>query len=315
LKKKRNGRPRRPGGPPIPVIPALFVLVSLSFSCAGLSPAAPDIPPQQAAVPEAFVPRWLPFTRGIDYLEAVILDPQLELWALRVDLTDPSLRIVVSGASGSSLPPGSVLSLKTTTFVERYHCAAGINTTPFDPSSAREGEERSITGISVSEGTVVSLPRPPYDALVFYADNGRPSGRPVIVNQADIGDLRSVRNAAGGFYRVLENGEIPEAAKRKTLRASRSAAGLSAGGETLYLLVIDGRRPGSAGATETELGVILRRLGASGGINFDGGGSTALALRYPDGRVRAVNTPIHGGIPGRERGVAACLGIRVPSIP
>jgi exopolysaccharide biosynthesis protein len=79
--------------------------------------------------------------------------------------------------------------------------------------------------------------------------------------------------------------------------------------------VIDGRRSGSAGATEAELGVILRRLGAVEGINFDGGGSTALALRYPDGRVRAVNTPVHGGIPGQERGVAACLGIRVLSMP
>jgi hypothetical protein len=253
--------------------------------------------------------------RGVDYLEAAVLDPRLRLWALRVDLTDPSLRIVINDASDASLPEGSVLSLTTTGFVERYHCAAGINTTPFEPSSAREGEERTVVGISVSEGTVVSLPRPPYDALVFYADGAGPSGRPAIVNQAHIGDLRSVRNAAGGFYRVLENGLIPEKIKAKTARYPRSAAGLSGDGETLYLLVIDGRRSGSVGATEAELGVILRQLGAAGGINFDGGGSTTLALRYPDGRVRAVNTPVHGGIPGRERGVAACLGIRVLSIP
>ena len=298
-------------------MPVLAFLVPLFLSCAGLSPVAgvPEITPRRAAVPEALVPQWLPFARGIGYLEAAVLNPRLELRALRVDLTDPSLRVVINDASESSLPPGSVLSLKTTTFVERYRCVAGINTTPFDPSSAREGERRSIVGISVSEGRVVSLPRPPYDALVFYADERRPSGRPAIVNQADIGDLRSLWNAAGGFYRVLEGGLVPEAAKRKTLRYPRSAAGLSAGGETLYLLVIDGRRSGSAGATEAELGVILRRLGATEGINFDGGGSTVLALRYPDGRVRAVNTPVHGGVPGRERGVAACLGIRVLSIP
>jgi hypothetical protein len=245
----------------------------------------------------------------------VISDPPLELRALRVDLTDPALRIVINGAAGSPFPPGRVPSLKTTTFVERYHCVAGINTTPFHPSSAREGEERTLVGIHVAEGRVVSLPRPPYDALVFYAGGPHPSGRPAIVPQGDIGDLDALRNAAGGFYRVLENGRVPEAARRKLPRYPRSAAGLSAGGETLYLLVIDGRRPGSAGATEGELGVILRRLGASEGINFDGGGSAAMALRYPDGRVRAANTPVHGGIPGRERGVAACLGIRVCSLP
>jgi hypothetical protein len=295
----------------------LCILVPFCFSCAGLSPvtAAPETLPQRAAVPEELVPRWLPFCRGVDYLEAAIRNPRLELWALKVDLTDPSLRIVVNDAAGSSLPRGSILSLTTTGFVERYHCVAGINANPFDPSSEREGEERSIVGISVSEGTVVSLPRPPYDALVFYADGDRPSGRPAIVNQARVGDLGSVRNAVGGFYRVLEGGAVPEAAKKKTARYPRSAAGLSGDGKTLYLLVIDGRRSGSVGATETELGVILQRLGASEGLNFDGGGSTALALRYPGGRVRAVNTPVHGGVPGRERGVAVCLGIRVLSIP
>jgi exopolysaccharide biosynthesis protein len=64
------------------------------------------------------------------------------------------------------------------------------------------------------------------------------------------------------------------------------------------------------GATEEEVGVILTRLGADDGLNFDGGGSTALVLRYPDGKIRPVNTPIHGMIPGKERAVATCLGIR-----
>jgi hypothetical protein len=55
--------------------------------------------------------------------------------------------------------------------------------------------------------------------------------------------------------------------------------------------------------------MVLRALGAGEGINLDGGGSTALALRYPDGKVRVANIPIHGGIPGTERAVAGCLGI------
>ena len=53
------------------------------------------------------------------------------------------------------------------------------------------------------------------------------------------------------------------------------------------------------GATEEEIGIILKRLGACDGLNFDGGGSTALVLRYPDGKARPVNTPIHGLVPGK----------------
>ena len=121
----------------------------------------------------------------------------------------------------------------------------------------------------------------------------------------------------GGFWIVLQNGELPERlgseldAAGQGPRHPRSAAGLSADGRTLFLLAVDGRRPGSIGATEAELGMILRQLGASGGLGFDGGGSTALVLRRGDGAVRALNTPMHKHIPGWERGVASCLGIRI----
>jgi hypothetical protein len=93
-------------------------------------------------------------------------------------------------------------------------------------------------------------------------------------------------------------------------RHPRSAAGLSEDGKTLYLLVIDGRRLSSVGATEEELAMILKQLGAWNGLNLDGGGSSVLALRFPDGKVRAVNTPIHNRIPGMQRGVATCLGLK-----
>jgi hypothetical protein len=74
----------------------------------------------------------------------------------------------------------------------------------------------------------------------------------------------------------------------------------------------------SAGVTEAELALILERLGAYDGLNFDGGGSTALVLRSlrpedgnPYGRPMPVNVPIHKQIPGWQRAVANCLGIRV----
>ncbi|MDR1863387.1 MAG: phosphodiester glycosidase family protein [Treponema sp.] len=140
-----------------------------------------------------------------------------------------------------------------------------------------------------------------FDAVVFYRD-----GRAAVVSQGQIGDLSAVENAAGGFHRVLRQGvPVPAGGPRHP----RSAAGLSADGRTLYLLCVDGRRPGSAGATEAELGLLLKRLGAFDGLNFDGGGSSALALRFKDGKVRNVNIPVHGGIPGRERAVAICLGL------
>jgi exopolysaccharide biosynthesis protein len=245
-----------------------------------------------------------------------VLKPRLEFRALRVNLEDPRLRIVVGagtvessqGASqkASQDTPGRVSSVYVRNFVESHDCVAGINANPFDPVSAKEGESRLVVGIAVSDGLVLAPPRLEYDALVFYRD-----GRAVIIGQGEIEDLTLIENAAGGFRMVLRRGVPASSTRENPPRHPRSAAGLSSGGRTLYLLCVDGRRPGSAGATEAELGLLLQRLGAFDGLNFDGGGSSALALRFSDGKVRNLNIPVHGGIPGRERAVAICLGVGV----
>jgi len=134
-------------------------------------------------------------------------------------------------------------------------------------------------------------------------------GHAAIEAQSGIKDFDSIENAVGGFYRILYSGELVPRVLNLSDRHPRSAAGISPDGKFLYLLVIDGRQIKSAGCTEAETALLLRALGSAEAINFDGGGSSALALLYPDGKVRVVNTPIHKLIPGRERAVAGCLGI------
>jgi hypothetical protein len=292
----------------------LTFLSLLLLSCGSLSPlsGSSEAIPQPFSSPKAIVPQWQPFaadlTPGLDYFAGSVQNPKLKLWALRVDLTAPSLRFVVSEKEpvNGLIRDAMIPSTKITSFARGHNCLVGINTNPFSPVTGQEGEERTIIGITISDGTLVAPPHPAYDALVFYRD-----GRTALVKQAALGDLSAIQNAVGGFSIVLQGGDLPDRLKmgQKEPRHPRSAAGLSADGRTLYLLVIDGRRLGSIGATESEIALILKQLGASDGLNFDGGGSTALALRYPDGKIRAVNTPIHGAIPGRERGVATCLGI------
>jgi exopolysaccharide biosynthesis protein len=240
----------------------------------------------------------------------------MEFNALRVDLSHPGLRILTAGGGGglaSRAADGRFLSVKVSTFVRGNNLTAGINALPFDPVSGREGEPRTNMGIVITDGVMVSPPHARFDALVFYAD-----GSAAITSQSAIQSAEHIDNAVGGFYRILEGGELVprvlDAKARRQGRHPRSAAGISPDGRYLYLLVIDGRRPGSVGGTEAETALLLRALGAGEGINFDGGGSSALALRYPNGKVRAANTPVHGHIPGRERAVAGCLGINAHGI-
>jgi hypothetical protein len=285
-----------------------FVVPPLFFSCTSLSPLtlSRESPGEAAAIGE-LVPLWQPLEAGspVEYFAGKIREPKIEFRALRANLSEDSLQILVGGGGAENSPSmGEVPSTYVRSFVENRLCLGGINANPFDPVSAKEGERRTIVGIAVSGGILLAPPHPAYDALVFYRDRGA-----AIVPQGEIGDLASVENAVGGFHIVLRRGELPQGPTADSPRHPRSAAGLSADGGTLYLLCVDGRRPGSAGATEAELGLLLRQLGAFEGLNFDGGGSSALALRYSDGKVRNVNTPVHGGIPGRERAVAICLGL------
>ncbi|MDR0556354.1 MAG: phosphodiester glycosidase family protein [Treponema sp.] len=270
------------------------------FSC--LTPRS-----QIAGFLDGFIPQWQPLEQGIDILAGVVSRPKLRFWAARIDTSNPSLEIVISPkeAVDGGFEPNVVPASSVSRFVERFDCIVGVNTAPFYPVSETEAEMRNIVGLTVSNGVVVSAPAAIYDALVFYAD-----GAMAIENQGAIREGSSIWNAAGGFYAILKDGALTERAvsEQGEKRHPRSAAGIN--GAVLYLLVIDGRRLASAGATEAETARILQKLGAVDAINFDGGGSTALALRSQDRGVFVANTPVHGLIPGVERAVASCLGVR-----
>jgi hypothetical protein len=114
--------------------------------------------------------------------------------------------------------------------------------------------------------------------------------------------------------RLLVRGRTPRfAAFDPTFAAwrhPRTAVGLDAARKKVWLVVVDGRQPGlSEGASLTELAHRLRALGAADAINLDGGGSAALVIAE-QGRPRVLNSPIHTGVPGRERPSANHLGVR-----
>lgn len=291
-----------------------LVILSLTIisSCASVSPVSMNREqPLSFKSIEYVEPVWQVFADGVDYFHGKTSSPRLEFWALRINLAEPDLRIVVraGAATDEQLTTNKNISFSTrvSSFVRDNNLIAGINTTPFDIITSREGRPIQNKGIVISDGKKLAPINPHFDALVFYAD-----GSADIVRQSEITSTENIKNAVGGFHQILANGQVTPRALGREARHPRSAVGISSeNGKHLYLLVIDGRRSGSAGATEYETALLLRALGSYDGLNLDGGGSTALALRYGDGSIRTANTPIHGGIPGRERAVAACLGIQI----
>jgi exopolysaccharide biosynthesis protein len=266
-------------------------------------------PTRKSETLEIFSPIWENFAAGIEYTEGIIDLPKMEFYGLKIDLQNPAVEIVVNdpGQKPSS-KAGIIPSIKTTSFAETYDCVAAINTNPFNTSSANEGIPLTVVGLTISNGVLISLPNENYASLVFYK-----SGRPEILWQKDLTSLDEIEHAVGGFFVILQDGQFQNDVSdfRKSVRHPRSAAGISADGRFLYLLAIDGRTASSVGATEKETAHILQIFGAHDAMIFDGGGSSALALKYPDGKVRLVNNAVHMNIPGVERAVASCLGIRI----
>jgi hypothetical protein len=182
-----------------------------------------------------------------------------------------------------------------------------VNATPFYPDSFRQGEPRYLSGVLVVEGKQLSTPVPRFHALVVTME-----GRAGIVAQTALGDIASLRFAIGGFFPLVEGGRL---VGRKSPREPMTSVGVLEDGRTLVLVVVDGRRPGSAGMSEEEAGSLLLRLGAVDGMSFDGGGSSAMVVRGGDGELRMVNLPVHLGLPALERVVGTCLGFRPRGAP
>ncbi len=96
--------------------------------------------------------------------------------------------------------------------------------------------------------------------------------------------LTNITQVVGGGPKIVSGGvnyAVTGAANEgspgdPTVRHPRTAVGFSQDNKTLYMVVVDGRRTGSAGMTQVELANFLIYLGCYTGINLDGGGSSAI---------------------------------------
>lgn len=87
----------------------------------------------------------------------------------------------------------------------------------------------------------------------------------------------------------------------------RTAVGIDRDTGEVLLLVVDGRYEGSRGLTMKETSELMRQLGAEEALNLDGGGSSTMVARRPDGRLGVKNRPSDG----QQRPVPNGLGVLV----
>jgi phosphodiester glycosidase len=192
----------------------------------------------------------------------------------------------------------------------RRRAVCGTDTVRRAPCTADAAEVTVRRGVVTRTASAVGAGAIPADTTVLV---GREAGAGVL-RRLRTGDRVRVtyslagaahlRFAVGGFA-ILRHG-APLPGLDTTAFAARTAAGVSANGRRLYLLVVDG---GSGhGTTLAELAALLRRVGAHDAMDLDGGGSSTLVLRAPgEPAVSVRNVPSAGA----ERAVANGVGVFV----
>ena len=257
------------------------------------------------------------YQRGAKYQRIIWNQPRpVVLHLVAIDLTSPNLKILVTPADRTipDLDDRPLIARTTTDFLKTFNMDLAINGSFFFPFkengpldySPHSGDRVNVVGQAISSGKIVSANLEDNWAMICFDARNRAqilnqSTCPAHTQQGLSGNELILQNGTALNTRTAQDGAKPYA---------RSIVGLDATGDTLWLVVVDGKQPSySEGATLPELAAFLPTIGIMTALNLDGGGSTALAYQTPQG-AQILNAPIHTKIPMMERPVANHLGFR-----
>lgn len=228
---------------------------------------------------------WTAIRPGVDLLHRMAPGPQ-EIWAARVDLSVPLVGLHVSADVASER------GVDTLRFARSVDALVAINgdwsdgRTPvgLTISDGRQwhdhirtpdvGARWGFVGCTADKRCTIGWERPLQEAWWFAMPTLRPH--------------RFFQALGANGLPLIEGGARAQGCYDPA-RHPRSAAGLDAAGVTLWLVVVDGRRPGAVGMTCDEVRDLMADLGCHDAAMLDGGGSSTLVV---DGSVR--NTPSDG---------------------
>lgn len=240
----------------------------------------------------------------------------MRLWVMRIDL-QKGYRFATSKKAaeyGKKIPTHPHLVIhtkrqKTVDFMteaqkKNVNMIAACNASGWAPWDKTPSIYATNLGLLISDGVLVSPKRPGNRPSFLFYKNGKIELRVV----KDGEDLSGITHAFTCFHSVLTDGKIKKVGG--TYLAPRTGIGLSADKKYMYIMVIDGRQKEfSMGCTVSEVGSILKYLGAENGVNMDGGGSSSFVIwDKKEKKAKMLNHQPNGGI----RPVGCSFGIIKP---
>ncbi|MET0188894.1 MAG: phosphodiester glycosidase family protein [Pseudonocardia sediminis] len=267
------------------------------------APAGPEVQdgrPVKSAVPQGR--RAAPAVPGAetDRVFAVGTDgvARIDTLPLVAEVETPGETLPIRALNQHAVPVGGI-GIVTPEFggADRARTLCGSDTDRDAPCAPDTVE------VATSDGKVTAVRPPgkdgikPGETLLLGREQGAAALRALKVG--DDVDVRWELVAASGVAPRTAVGGSPILAGGKrterlddSARAPRSGVGIFPGGRRVQLVTVDGRESTSVGLTLAQMSDLLAQLGATDGINLDGGGSSTLAYRAAGaGKVAIVNNP------------------------
>jgi exopolysaccharide biosynthesis protein len=201
------------------------------------------------------------------------------LQALRLDLQAPGIRLALSALDEAGLPidarPAALSAL------------AAVNASFFD-------RQFRVRGLTVSEGQHWPSPLSPQDSPLLACTQDQ---RCELLLTPPYQLPSGTHTAVAGTPWLLRQGQARTTEDDGNCAAfcanphPRTALGISANRRHLFILVAEGRRPGTPGISLAETAAWMQRLGAHDAFNLDGGGSSALMVQGKSAMQRPANEP------------------------
>ncbi len=175
-----------------------------------------------------------------------------------------------------------------------------------------DGQRKHVRIVHIQDGRVQVNKKKlhPDRAIKGLVLIGRGDGAKAL-RRLTVGSRATVRDRLQGRPRVaitgnkflVDDGVVQVVDDREM--QPRTAVGIDADTGEVLLVVVDGRQSFSRGYTMVEMARLMIDLGADEALNLDGGGSSTMVARHPNGRIGVVNSPSDGF----QRSVANALEV------
>jgi exopolysaccharide biosynthesis protein len=177
-------------------------------------------------------------------------------------------------------PDKETIARTTTEFLQEFQVQVAINAGYFYPFREKtpwnyyphSGERVNVVGQGISAGAPYSPPQPDWPVLCFDQANR------VQILETGLCPPGTMGAIAGNTTLPLSE---PPAASDQNRPYGRTIVATDTTGETLWLIVVDGKQPHySEGLTLAEVDALRQEIGAAIALNLDGGGSSTLGASF-----------------------------------